>query len=234
MNKNSLKPLRNSGRRAFVWLLSFLIFFGLAEGQVLVNCLVAMVDETPVSLYDLKIVDLFGLEPELALVDRPLKKEDLVNIYINELLVVNLAREQINLSQEEIDQEIEKVKASLGSQNFEDRCQILGLGVEELIPYVENKLLFEKIVNSRFSQRVHISLQELENYYNDVYVPEVKTRGQPVPEMVNVLNEIENRLQAIKARDQLARWMTDLREKARIIINYDCLDKVEIKEQEEK
>ncbi|MDM7919747.1 MAG: hypothetical protein QUS12_11340, partial [Methanosarcina sp.] len=167
-----------------------------------------MVDETPVSLYDLKIIDLFELEPELALVDRPLKKEDLVNIYLNELLVVNLAREQINLSQEEIDQEIEKIKASLGSQNFEDRCQILGLGVEELIPYVENKLLFEKIVNSRFSQRVHISLQELENYYNDVYVPEVKARGQAVPEMVNVLNEIENRLQAIKARDQLARWMT--------------------------
>ena len=93
MNENCLRPVRNSGCRVAVWLLSFLIFFGLAEGQVLVNCLVAMVDEMPVSLYDLKIIDLFGLEPELTLIDRPLKKEDLVNIYINELLVVNLARE---------------------------------------------------------------------------------------------------------------------------------------------
>ncbi len=234
MNRNIFKPPKKSGRAAVAGLLLILIFFGPAEGQVLVNCLVAMVDETPVSLYDLKIIDLFGLEPELALVDRPLKKEDLVNIYINELLVVSLAREQINLNQEEIDQEIERIKASLGSQRFEEQCQILGLGVEELIPYVENKLLFEKIVNSRFSQRVHISLRELENYYNDVYVPEVKARGQEVPEMVNVLNEIEDRLQAIKARDQLAQWMKDLRQKARININYDCLDKVEIKEQEVK
>ncbi|HRD01628.1 MAG TPA: hypothetical protein PLP57_03155 [Candidatus Saccharicenans sp.] len=232
MDKSTFKQLKNSGQRSAFWLLLIFLSFQPAGAQVLVNCLVAIVDDVPVSLYDLKIVSLFTLEPGLALTEKPLNKEELVNIYINEILVVNLAREQVNISREEISREIEAIKTRLGSQLFEEQCQTMGIGVDQLIPYVENKLLFEKIVNSRFSQKVHISLQEMESYYNNVYAPEVRARGQEVPDMVNVLNELENHLQAVKAREQLTRWMKELSQKARVIINYDCLEKVEIKEEE--
>jgi len=227
-----LEQLKKTGRRAVLWLVLVFLLFQPARAQVLVNCVVAVVDDVPVSLFDLKVVILFGLEPELAQTESPLKKEDLVNIYIDELLVLNLARGQINLSQEEIDQEIGRARARLGSQLFENKCQTLGIEADHLIPYIENKLLFERIVNSRFSQKVHISLQELEDYYNNTYVPEVRAKGQAVPEMVNVLTEIENKLQAIKAKEQLTQWLQELRQKARIVINQDCLEKVEIKEEE--
>lgn len=231
MNKKISGQLKRTGQRSLIWLVLVLLFCQLSEAQVLVNCLVAVVDDVPISLYDLKIVILFGLEPELAQTESPLKKEDLLNIYIDELLVLNLARGQINISQEEIDQEIGQTRARLGSQLFEAKCQSLGIEADHLIPYIENKLLFERIVNARLSQKVPISLQELEDYYNHTYVPEIRAKDQPVPEMVNVLTEIEDKLQAIKAREQLSQWLQELRQKARIIINHDCLEKVELKEE---
>jgi len=231
MNKKILGQLKRTGQRTLIWLALALLFCQLSEAQVLVNCLVAVADDVPISLYDLKVVILFGLEPEPSQRELPLKKEDVVNIYIDELLVLNLARGQINISQEEIDQEIGQTRARLGSQLFEEECQSLGIEADHLIPYIENKLLFEKIVKARLSQRVPVSLQELEDYYNHTYVPETKAKGQPVPEMVNVLTEIEDKLQAIKARGQLSQWLQGLRQKARIIINQDCLEKVELKEE---
>jgi hypothetical protein len=231
MNKKILGQLKRTGQRTLIWLALALLFSQLSEAQVLVNCLVAVADDVPISLYDLKVVILFGLEPEPFQRELPLKKEDVVNIYIDELLVLNLARGQINISQEEIDQEIGQTRARLGSQLFEEECQSLGIEADHLIPYIENKLLFEKIVKARLSQRVPVSLQELEDYYNHTYVPETKAKGQPVPEMVNVLTEIEDKLQAIKARGQLSQWLQGLRQKARIIINQDCLEKVELKEE---
>lgn len=231
MNKKILGQLKRTGQRTLIWLALALLFSQLSEAQVLVNCLVAVADDVPISLYDLKVVILFGLEPEPSQRELPLKKEDVVNIYIDELLVLNLARGQINISQEEIDQEIGQTRARLGSQLFEEECQSLGIEADHLIPYIENKLLFEKIVKARLSQRVPVSLQELEDYYNHTYVPETKAKGQPVPEMVNVLTEIEDKLQAIKARGQLSQWLQGLRQKARIIINQDCLEKVELKEE---
>mgnify|MGYP000850236443 FL=1 len=231
MNKKILGQLKRTGQGTLIWLALALLFSQLSEAQVLVNCLVAVADDVPISLYDLKVVILFGLEPEPFQRELPLKKEDVVNIYIDELLVLNLARGQINISQEEIDQEIGQTRARLGSQLFEEECQSLGIEADHLIPYIENKLLFEKIVKARLSQRVPVSLQELEDYYNHTYVPETKAKGQPVPEMVNVLTEIEDKLQAIKARGQLSQWLQGLRQKARIIINQDCLEKVELKEE---
>jgi len=227
MNKKISGQLKRTGQRSLIWLVLVLLFCQLSEAQVLVNCLVAVADDVPISLYDLKIVILFGLEPELAQTESPLKKEDLLNIYIDELLVLNLARGQINISQEEIDQ----TRARLGSQLFEAKCQSLGIEADHLIPYIENKLLFERIVKARLSQKAPISLQELEDYYNHTYVPEIRAKDQPVPEMVNVLTEIEDKLQAIKAREQLSQWLQELRQKARIIINHDCLEKVELKEE---
>ncbi|MDD8020459.1 MAG: hypothetical protein PHU81_04625 [Acidobacteriota bacterium] len=231
MNSNSFSQTKKIDWKSMTGLLVIFLLPSLAGAQVLINCLVAKVDEAPVSLYDLKVVSLFGLEPRLAQTEFPLGKEDLINIYIDELLVLNLTREQISLSREEIDQEIDRVKIRLGSEAFEEKCQALGLEVEDLFPYIENKLLFEKIINSRFSQKVHISLQELEDYYHHTYVPEAIAKGQEVPEMISVITEIENKLQMIKAREELTQWMKELRQKARVIINRDCLEKVEIKEE---
>lgn len=75
MNKKISGQLKRTGQRSLIWLVLVLLFCQLSEAQVLVNCLVAVVDDVPISLYDLKIVILFGLEPELAQTESPLKKK---------------------------------------------------------------------------------------------------------------------------------------------------------------
>ncbi|MBC7361575.1 MAG: hypothetical protein H5U06_04745 [Candidatus Aminicenantes bacterium] len=215
--------------RTLVLLLFLISFFSLASGQELVNCLVAVVDSVPVSLFDLRVIESFrllsGFGPDVYQ-----SKEEMVNRYIDQLLVLELAKEQINVSREEIEKELVRLKNQLGSSLFEEKCQSLGLKEADLIPYLKSKLLFEKIIGSRFNQKFYISLKEIEDYYQRVYVPEETARGRTPGELVNVLDEIEARLQNQKMVQQINEWTQELRQRAEILIYFDCLKKAQGKE----
>lgn len=218
-----------------VWLLFFLFFFLAFAGrtwifaQELVNCLVAVVDGSPISLFDLKVIESFKLLPESGS-EIYQDKEEVLNNYINQLLVVELTREQIKVSQEELEKELEQLKEQLGKSIFEEKCQLLGMKETDLVPYLESKLLFEKIIGSRFSQKFYISLQEIEDYYQKVYVPEETAKGRKPAEMVNVLDQIEARLQNQKLTQQIREWTDELRQRAEIFINFNCLKKAQEEE----
>jgi hypothetical protein len=211
--------------------LSFLIFsiFNLASGQELINCLVATVDRDPVSLFDLKVIESFQL---LAGFGPGVYKSriELAERYIDEILVLSLAKEQIRVSREEMDKELARLKSELGSGVFEEKCQALGLKEENLLPYLQNKLLFERIVGSRFNQKFYISLKEIEEYYQKVYVPEENARGVKPAELVNVLDEIEARLEQQRREQQINEWTRELRQRVDITIYPDCLKRAEEKE----
>jgi hypothetical protein len=216
--------------KAIIWLL-ILIFswFNLASGQELVDCLVAVVDRIPISLFDLKVIQSFrllaGFGPDVYQ-----SKEELVNKYINMLLVFRLAKEQMNVGNEEVEKELARLKSELGISVFERECQTLGLKEADLFPYLQNKLLFERMVGSRFNQKFYISLKEIEEYYQKVYVPEETAQGRKPAELVNVLGKIEDELQHQRREQQINEWTQELRQRAEIIIYSDCLKKAEGKE----
>ena len=216
--------------KAIIWLL-ILIFswFNLASGQELVDCLVAVVDRIPISLFDLKVIQSFrllaGFGPDVYQ-----SKEELVNKYINMLLVFRLAKEQMNVGNEEVEKELARLKSELGISVFERECQTLGLKEADLFPYLQNKLLFERMVGSRFNQKFYISLKEIEEYYQKVYVPEETAQGRKPAELVNVLGKIEDELQHQRREQQINEWTQELRQRAEIIIYSDCLKKAGGKE----
>lgn len=211
--------------------LTILIFsvFNLAPAQELINCLVATVDREPVSLFDLKVVESFrlisGFSPDVYK-----SKNELADRYIDEILVLGLAKEQIKVSREEVDKELARLKSELGKSVFEEKCQALGLKEENLLPYLQDKLLFERIVGSRFNQKFYISLKEIEEYYQKVYVPEETARGLKPAELVNVLDEIEARLEQQRREQQINEWTRELRQRSDITIYPDCLKRIEDKE----
>jgi len=206
-----------------------LSILNLAPAQELINCLVAMVDRAPVSLFDVKVVESFrlisGFGPDVYK-----SKNELADRYIDEILVLGLAKEQIKVSREEVEKELARLKSELGNSVFEEKCQALGLKEENLLPYLQNKLLFERIVGSRFNQKFYISLKEIEEYYQNVYVPEETARDLKPAELVNVLDEIEARLEQQRREQQINEWTKELRQRADITIYPDCLKRIEDKE----
>jgi DNA-binding transcriptional MerR regulator len=197
---------------------------GLAGGQDMVNCLVARVNSIPVSWFDLKVMESFGLLSNSGEV--PLSTEERLDLYIDRLLVLRLAREQLQVSQEEIKTELNHLRNRLGSEMLEKKCQALGMKETDLVSYLQDKILFEKVIRTRFNQKLYVSLKEIEDYYEQVYVPEQEAEGKTPPELVAVLDEIEARLQNQRRQQQVKDWTRELRQRAEITIYSDCLNKI--------
>jgi len=226
------KRIMDRNFKVFLLLVAFLFWPGLYSyaGQVLVDCVLAMVKEKPVTLFDWKIVKSFNLisESQEGIYEG---QNEFLEAYVDQILILELAREQIKIEEEEIKQEIIKSRTKIGPENFDQKLLKLGLSEQDLRPYIQGKLLFDKVIGSRFSQTSYVSLKEIEEYYQNEYVPQQKARGQTPAELFQVLDELERKLQRNKRKKEIKGWMEELRQRADIIINQDCLKKTEIQEE---
>lgn len=219
-----MKKMKRAGRWLQVLSLLLVLLTSPADGQELLNCLVASVDHIPVTAFDLEVLKNFELLPGDK--DQALATEERLSRYIDILLVLRLTREQLQVTQEEVRVELERLRDRLGSEILEQRCRLLGLKPEDLGSYLQDKILFEKVIGTRFNQRLYISLKEIEDYYHEVFWPEQKAAGRTPPELVAVLDEIEARLQAKRREERIKEWTEELRQRAEIIVFNDCLSHI--------
>ncbi len=216
--------MKRAGRWLQVLSLLLLLLGRPAAGQELLNCLVASVDHIPVTAFDLEVLKNFELLPGGG--TEVLTAEERLERYIDVLLVLRLTREQLQVSQEEVGAELERLKGRLGPEVLEQRCRLLGLKPEDLGSYLQDKILFEKVIGTRFNQRLYVSLKEIEDYYQQVYLPEQKAAGRTPMELVNVLDEIEARLQTRRREERVREWTRELRQRAEIVVYGDCLNHI--------
>lgn len=198
-------------------------------GQNTINCVLATVEGKPVTLFDVKVIRTFNLISEVqeGIYEG---QEKFLESYIDQVLILGLAREQLKVGAEEIKSEINRTKEKFGLEEFNSRLKELGLSEEDLIPYIEAKILFDKVVGSRFTQKSYVSLKEIEEFYEKEYVPQQKARGETVADLYQVLDELEARLQYSKRRKEIKEWTEELRQRADIIFDSDCLKKLDITE----
>lgn len=224
MVKLKLRKKKTFGRGLPVLALWLILMAQTTTGQELVNCLLASVDHQPVTAFDLEILKTFQLLPgENA---PSLTAEERLNRYIDVLLVLRLTREQLQVNQDEVRAELNRLRERLGSELFEQKCLALGLKPEDLEGYLQDKILFERVIGTRFNQRLYVSLKEIEDYYQQVYVLEQREAGKTPPELVTVLDEIESRLQARRREERVKEWTGELRQRAEIVVYADCLNRI--------
>jgi hypothetical protein len=105
-------------------------------------------------------------------------------------------------------------------EEFVERLRRVGLTSERLDEIVEQRLKMEKYLDFRFRNFVVISQKEIADYYNDVYVPRLKTRfpGRIVPTLDQVKEEIEKTLVEAKIESDTDAFLDNARERAEIVI----------------
>ena len=107
----------------------------------------------------------------------------------------------------------------MGPEAWRRNLEEFGLDEKDLKPYLEESLLFRKILEARFSQVFSVTIREIEDHYQNVYVPESKNAGtEPLP-LVQVLDRIESRIQNDKKQKQIADWIANLKRQADIRIH---------------
>lgn len=192
----------------------------------IIDRIVATVDEQVITLTDLRIVEAFGLyEDELE------RESDehlfrLVDRMINQKIVITATSEDFPIEEEDIEAELQKVAEKLGPEEFQTRLNEFRLRLEDLKPYLKEKILYEHILSRRFDQGVPVSLEEIENHYQQIYIPSQEKKGLRPRPMMEILDEIESAIKQEKIKKQKNDWINDLKKQAEIEIKLVDSDEI--------
>lgn len=221
MRKKSQKK-STFGARAAV--LAGLLVLGIAPSAAAeeVNCIAAVVNGRPVTKLDVLVVAEFGLYEGRGGDSREALDEALQRL-VERRLALEAARESAMYGAAETADALAALRAELGAAAFEGKLKRLGLSQDALLPYLAEKLQFERVVASRFGRAVTVSRADAERYYRETYVPGQRRAGlEPEP-----LEKAEAGIIAVLEKAELQRrvgeWLARIREQAEVRLNRDCL-----------
>ena len=194
-----------------------------AQKTETVNCIVAVVGMRAISLTDVRIVEAFGVLDAGGEADPARKRRVLVDRLIDQKVVVDLARENISVEASRVEKAWTELLARLGRDEAKRRLEAFGAEPVDLLPYLEEKLLAEAVINKRFSRGAAVSIKEIEAYYAGTYAPARKSFGLPVSPLIDVADALENEIRRAKLAGQVELWIKNLRGQTEIEIRPDCL-----------
>ena len=193
-----------------------------------VNQVVAVVNKSIITLTDLEIARTLGLfehESE-AQAENPLLF--VLQRMVDQQVVIDANKETIPVEEKEIDAALNEVVRRLGREEFEKRLERFDLAVEDFQVYLVKEILFHKILSGRFGKGVSVSLEEIEAYYTETYVPAQEKKGLQTKPMMELLDEIESEIKQKKIKLQIDEWIHTLKEQAEVEIRFESV--MEIKE----
>jgi hypothetical protein len=202
----------------FIFICSLLL--PLQSFPEIIDRIVAVVNDKVITLTDLRIVKGFGLyDREVGESGQNLDRLILEKM-IDQKLVVQIAGEQVSAGKEELDSFLKKLAEEMGSEKLHKRLEEFGMDWDALKGYVEERVKYQKIILQRFGQTNIVTLKDMEDYYQRVYVPSQQKEGLEVRPMMDILAEIESSIKQDKIKAQVEAWIKSLRKRADIQVQY--------------
>jgi peptidyl-prolyl cis-trans isomerase SurA len=195
------------------------LFLGLGRGEI-VDRIVAVINDEVITQTDVHINIKFGLVEDEDDFQGEGAEEAILKRLIDQKLVVQLASEGVMISEEELEAFLSDVVQKTDPYLAEEALIQFGLDWDDLKSYIREKLLFQKILAQRFSRGVIVSIDEIERYYEQVYIPTQREQNLNPQPMIEVLDRLERELQREKVEEQVEAWIENLKRDADIqIIN---------------
>ena len=122
-------------------------------------------------------------------------------------------------SQEEVDRAYDQlVKQFPGPDEFKHRCAALGLSDAAVRRLLQQQLYLSRFLDHRFRPAAQVDHEQIEAYYENEFVPQLKARGEAVPPLDDVEDTIREVLIQRAITERAKKWLDDTRERLRIEI----------------
>jgi hypothetical protein len=200
--------------------------FVLASAQHFVDRVVASVNGHPILWSDLeeevKLGALLDGRPvtEVTPAQRDSALDRLVDNELLEQQVASANSEEDAVSQKaEVDREISDLRVARDASGTTDWDKLLreyGVTEQELREKLLRQAQLLQFVDMRFRPGTQVSDAEIQGFYNDVFVPDMKKRGADLPALAKVQGSIEKILVEQKVNAALEQYLRVLRGGARI------------------
>jgi hypothetical protein len=184
----------------------------------------AVVDEDPILASEVERVVALGLDrPRPGEADVAFRRRILNDLIEQRLRFHEIDRfgfEQVPVDL--IEKNVAEIRARFPNEEaFRKTLQDLGLTYQALRQLVARQLLVLTHVEEQLGPRVFVSLDDITQYYRTILTPEMQKRGQPVPPLDDVREQIRTVLKEQRLNQELDKWTEELRRNADIHVYFD-------------
>jgi len=207
----------NGRRNPFLFIAGALCWLSFQAAGQMIDRIAAVVEETVITWSDIRIARDFQLY-DLQEVLPSEQDRYILDRMVDQKLILRKMGAEILLPVGEPEKTLISTLRRLGADRSAELLAFFGLTREDLYPYIEEKLLFQKITFERFKDSASVGLKEMDAYYEEVYLPEREAIGlNPLP-LLEILNEIEAAIKETKIKRLVEEWLKTLRAEADVQI----------------
>ncbi len=196
-------------------------------GEILVDRLVAVVDDDPILLSDIRrLVGLGLVEDVSGEGEAELQRRVLDRLIDQRLRLREIERHDFApLPPDEIERQLERIRSDFqGPDELQRHLEGLGLEEEGLRLLLARQLRVLVYIERRLSPRIFVTLEDIRTYYDGVLAPEMARRGQNAPPLEEVRDQIHDLLHEEQLNREIETWTEELRRDADIA---DYLDRAD-------
>ena len=190
----------------------------------LVDRIVAVVDEDPILLSDIRRVVGLGLvERESEESSAQFERRVLDGLIDQCLQRHEVERHDFGqLPPQEIERQLERIRAQFADEEaLRQRLELLGLDDEGLNLLLARQLRVLVYVEQRLGPRVFINQDEIRTYYTGELATEMARLGRELPPLLEVRDQIREVLYEERLNQEIEAWTDELRLAADIVDNLD-------------
>jgi hypothetical protein len=184
-----------------------------------VDRILALVNQQVITLTDVRVAKTFSLYEKGQMPMANDTNEKVLRKLIDQKLVIQVTRDDASVNRLEMDVFLDNISEEMGNDKFREELNKYGMERNDLGPYAYERILFNRILSSRFDRTVLVTLEEIQSYYETRYVPSQKDKGFEPKSLLDIFDDIEAILRKEKSEKQVEEWLQNLREKADIQIN---------------
>ncbi len=195
-----------------------------AAGETLVDRIVAVVDEDPVFLSDIRRVVGLGLVVAVAgESEHELRRRVLDGLIDQRLRFHKVERYDASPPPAgEIDRQLEEIRSRFAdSAAFGRHLAELGLSEEGLRQLLGRQLQVLLYVDERLGPRVFVDPEEVRTYYRGELARKAAAEGVELPPLDEIRDQIRALLREIRLNEEVEAWTEELRLEAEILDHLD-------------
>ena len=118
---------------------------------------------------------------------------------------------------EAVEDELAKLRDGLGGEAaLEKRLVEADLSIQDLRQILARQVMVLIYVEERLGARVFVGLEDIQQYYDDILVPDLIERGEQVPPIQEVREAIRTLLREQRMNQEFESWTVELRAAADI------------------
>ena len=196
----------------FIFLVLFLLSSVFSGESVLVEKIVAVVNDQIITLSDVHIsIQLFPVFQKKEENDREFQKRMLEHL-INHKIVYLEYEEEFTLSDEDYEEIQTTILSKIGSlEKLVNLLKTYDMEWKNFKDFIKEKIIYEKVLEEKLQLKILINFSEIEQFYNQDYLPQQNRLKIPPRSLIEMAPLIEKHLRKKKTEKNLSEWLNELK-----------------------